>query len=630
MIEVYQTLKSNSVMLIGERFKSKLVWIQLFDSTQSITEDELRKLLREVKSHILKDRIKSGSARKFLDGKLVYYELSNVMPTGKPHKIYCLFTHEQKIGLPIKKSMESIAHRGGGHAVYSANRFFSEVIDLASQPEKLDVYGELTIIEVINRIDNYYNEAYDVNELGQIISFLSRSEKLDWETLEKIYFQVYESVMLLKDEQLVTDPDEFLDAAYTVAIRYQQIDKFRLGLELLKHIIPVARKNLRYDLETACKIGICTIYKYNFPDPGEYILDELSSIDDVYLQETAKTHREIYYCLLGYAYDQLNHPEKALEYYNLAIQEADMHISSPTWIAEAYGSLGKIAHQNYYLMEAARHYLTASTISFSAGDLKKADDYRNDAAGAEIFTSYSLVHSAHIDRMEGNLNDAEYRAWDALRQLIRAFQHSNVKLFNTMFAKCRDILQEAEIVLNIPGKMRRNRSVINKIRKFVEGLQSGEFNSKIDLKIEELAQIVEENIPLPPPTFMLLTIDGLLIMMGRIVDNEWMKSEIEGVILGGILSAIMSLVTEVTGQTSLRTIDAGNFQIMIEQSENVAAVLLLDRDIPEFRQKLIHTLNFIDEKYGDVLKFWTGKRSLFDGLKDEVVEILSSTTVPVN
>jgi hypothetical protein len=87
----------------------------------------------------------------------------------------------------------------------------------------------------------------------------------------------------------------------------------------------------------------------------------------------------------------------------------------------------------------------------------------------------------------------------------------------------------------------------------------------------------------------------------------------------------MSLITEVAGKTSLRTVDAGSVQIMVEQSENVAAVLLADRDIPEYRQKLVNSLNYIDEEHGEKLKFWKGRRDIFEGTKEMLVDILSTT-----
>ena len=145
-------------------------------------------------------------------------------------------------------------------------------------------------------------------------------------------------------------------------------------------------------------------------------------------------------------------------------------------------------------------------------------------------------------------------------------------------------------------------------------------------KLEGLSDIINANIPLPPPTFILLTLDGRLIIMGEIHKQKWEKSKIEGVLLSGILSAIMSLITEVSDQqTKLKTVDAGNFQIILEQSENLAGALLVDRDIPVLRQGLISVLSKIDETYGNKLKFWDGYSDpvLYGNIKEYAVNDLS-------
>ncbi|MHA2101765.1 MAG: hypothetical protein ACW99A_24215 [Candidatus Kariarchaeaceae archaeon] len=114
--------------------------------------------------------------------------------------------------------------------------------------------------------------------------------------------------------------------------------------------------------------------------------------------------------------------------------------------------------------------------------------------------------------------------------------------------------------------------------------------------------------------------------MGEIHQEKWESSNIKGVLLSGILSAIMSLITEVSDQkTSLKTVDAGNFQILLEQSENLAAALLVDRDIPVLRNSLISLLSDIDKNYGGKLKYWDGFNDpvLYANLKEYAVSNLS-------
>ena len=114
--------------------------------------------------------------------------------------------------------------------------------------------------------------------------------------------------------------------------------------------------------------------------------------------------------------------------------------------------------------------------------------------------------------------------------------------------------------------------------------------------------------------------------MGEINKQKWEESNIQGVLLSGILSAIMSLISEVSDQkTALKTVDAGNFQIILEQSENLAGALLVYRDIPVLRQGLISVLSEIDEIYGNKLKFWDGYNDpvLYRNLREFAVNKLS-------
>lgn len=618
-----QALISNSILLIGEKYQTKVVWVQIYETSQTLKEEKLRVIIRDIKTHVQKNRIKSGAARVFKTGKLAFYEIPDKLNQGRPSKIYCLYTQEKKIGVIIKKAIQSIADRGGGYTIYSAKRFFSEMIDLVQDPKILDSRLNLTENDVVDRIEKYYTQAYDANELGQIISFLNNSEKLNWETLEKIYLHVYESLQSMLDGS-AEDPDEFLDAAYIIARSYEHIDNYRLGLELLKYITVVAAMNQRYDLETSCKIRIAAIYKEYFPPFGEYIIEALSTVAELHLLESAKPDKEIYYSLLGHAYALDKASDKSLFYYEKAIEEAGVNISSPIWIADAYNYLGETAQNDYYFVEAIRLYLTAATIAFSEGDLTKADLFRNNAARVESLASEVHIKSALGFRMENNMNDAEYKAWLSLRYLIRAFIHGTIQSQRDLIPNILNILNEAEVVLNIPGKMRSNKSVINKITKFISDVEDRSMTAeRLEKKLVELEKTVEININIPPPTFMLITLDGQLTLMGKIEDNKWVESEIKGAILGGILVAIMSLITEVTGKTSLRTIDAGIFKIMTERSENAVVALLLDREIPEFRGLLRDMLTIVDNKYSNTIRYWKGNMSLFHPLRGKIVEMFS-------
>ena len=61
-----------------------------------------------------------------------------------------------------------------------------------------------------------------------------------------------------------------------------------------------------------------------------------------------------------------------------------------------------------------------------------------------------------------------------------------------------EILREAEFVLHLPGKIRKNRSIINKIRKLVSSVEKA-FDpiNRLDSELEDLERAVEANIIIP-------------------------------------------------------------------------------------------------------------------------------------
>lgn len=618
-----QSLTSQSIMLIGEKYKSNLVWIQIHEASKKLKEEDLRVLLRDIKTHIMKNRIKSGSVRKFKAGKLLFYEYKEKFQLGKPIKIYSLYTWEQNVGAAHKKALQLVADRCAGYSIYSAKRFFNEMMDHVDHPKSLSRL-ELTEEEVIERIDKSYSQAYDVNELGQIIFFLTRSEKLDWDTIEKIYIHVYESIQTLLHGSFETDPDEFLDAAYIVARAYEQIDNYPLGLELLKYIALVSAMNQRFNLETACKLRIAIIYKKYFPPSGADIIEAMSTIADLHILESAKPQKETYYSLMGYAHSLEENYEEATTYYQKAIDEAGINISSPIWIAEAYNYKGDRAKNEYNLLEAARLYLTAATIAFADGEIAKAEYYRNNAANTAISTSNIYIKSAISSRMEKNIDDSEYRTWISMRFLIRSFFRATPSMQIDQLVLANEIVKDADVIFKLSGKLKQNKSFIDKFQNFLGDLKQDKLDSKrIEKRMEEIEKTIESNIIVPSPTFMLITLDGQLVLMGKIEGDSWVKSDIKGGILGGILVAIMSLIKEVSGKTSLRTIDAGDFKIMIERSENGVVAFLLDRDISEYRARLQSILNYIDDEYSTSLRFWKGNKKVFYPLRKKVIELIS-------
>lgn len=622
----YGVLKEGSIMLIGERYPARVVWLQLFDASNSVEEEEMRHLLIDISHHIAKGNIHSGSARKFLDGKLIYYEAENPLKSSTT-RVYVIFTQELSIKSPVKKALQAISLRGG---VYSAKRFFSEMIDLLEDEGSMRDYDQITVEEAIETIEVVDYTKVDANELGYIISVLNRSEELDVILLEKIYLIVYEIILVFsKAETEIDDPDEFLDAAFSVGLRYLERKSFHLALELFKLITVVSSKNFRYDLEVACRIQISIIYKDYFPMSGQYILETLEEIEQEHLAETNNRLKEIYYCLQGYAYAELENHKLAIEKYEEAIDVADQEINAHGWIAEAYFYLARLDEVSFFYKRAIRGYLTASTIAFTGGNLKTADHYRNSAAKVEMAMAHSIAHVALINRMDSDNKDAEFRAWEALRLTVKAYIHSSTTDLHNLKSLADAVLSYTSKVLGDSEDFEQKKVVIENLSELIKTIHLQVIlPGNEQEKLEKITKDIEANIPLPPPTFLLLSIDGRLMTIGKIDDEGWLSSDLEGTLLSGILSAIMSLINEVThNSSSLRTVDAGNTQIMIEQSENIVAVLLVDRDIQEFRDRLIELLHFIDQKFGDKLRVWDGNISQFEIIKSKAQKMLAPSVI---
>ena len=119
--------------------------------------------------------------------------------------------------------------------------------------------------------------------------------------------------------------------------------------------------------------------------------------------------------------------------------------------------------------------------------------------------------------------------------------------------------------------------------------------------------------------------------MGRIEEDGWENPKIQGVLLSGVLSAIMMMIGEVGDrQTALKTVDAGSLTIMIEQRRGIVVSLLVDRDLPILRKRLEETLRFTINKYEDILDNWDGSTAEFDEFRYYAEKIFSPASLTLD
>ena len=103
--------------------------------------------------------------------------------------------------------------------------------------------------------------------------------------------------------------------------------------------------------------------------------------------------------------------------------------------------------------------------------------------------------------------------------------------------------------------------------------------------------------------------------------------KVEPLLISGMLSAITSFIKETTSsQQYLQAIDHGDVVLMIEYGDGFFVTLLANRETPEIRMKLKEFVKLFQERYGDILKRWSGDPSEFEGVEKLVSEVFEITT----
>ncbi len=617
-----QEICGKSVVLIGEEQTHKIAWIQYFSSDPDIPENELRQLMIDISLQIKKRRQKPESARKFKEGKLLFYKVFH--PDYKNPKIYSLFSYDGTINSLVKKAMKLVSERGG---YYSASRFFQEVDELVQHPEKIKEESQLNLEDAIHLLFQSDIQKFDVNFIGQILSIVRKGGNLDSETLERVYFLAYEILSNLSDmETIDTDIDLALDGVYDVAKSYQERETFHLALELYKRLLPLVQLNGREELDVLCRIHISEIYHKYFPESGSAILEVLDpkKIVGPLLQKVPPSIRQKYFILLANSYEQLDDLKMAEKFYYSALKDAENDLGDPYWVAKGYEFFARKARNQFLYDEAFKQYLTASSLAFSAGDIVLSNNLRCEAGFDQVKFSFVEIVTSLFHRMENDLEKSIYLAWDSLKMLLEGYSNILTNQRHNVIKESNDILTYASSILSIPGKKRKNLSLINKIRKIIRDtqLQMIDENSEKE-HFHKLFELILRNIPISPPTFLLISSDGRLITSGIITKEGWSNPNLEGVVFSGILSAIMGLLSEVSpSSATLRTIDAGGMKIMVEKNEEAIAVILADRETREFRIALRNILEQIKEKFSIELDMWDGNLSFVPEIIDIVINDL--------
>jgi len=165
-----------------------------------------------------------------------------------------------------------------------------------------------------------------------------------------------------------------------------------------------------------------------------------------------------------------------------------------------------------------------------------------------------------------------------------------------------------------------------------------------DEKLKKIIQYLYENyiIDIYDCEFKIVTpapvIEGIYIVNTdgiALYSQSFGEVKVEPLLISGMLSAITSFVKETTSsQQYLQAIDHGDVVLMIEYGDGFFVTLLANRETPELRMRLREFVKHFQERYGEVLKKWTGDPDEFKGTEQLVKEIFEVTPVseetPIN
>lgn len=155
-------------------------------------------------------------------------------------------------------------------------------------------------------------------------------------------------------------------------------------------------------------------------------------------------------------------------------------------------------------------------------------------------------------------------------------------------------------------------------------------------KLKKVIQYLHDNyiIDIYDCEFKIVTptpvIEGIYIVNAdgiALYSKSFGEVKVEPLLISGMLSAITSFVKETTSsQQYLQSIDHGDVVLMIEYGDGFFVTLLANRETPEIRMKLREFVKHFQEKYGEILKRWSGDPDEFENVNKLVSEILEITS----
>jgi hypothetical protein len=604
------------IVLIGELRQGNPVWDLPFDPEYKTTDGLYRALYMRLQRIMSSTEFELNKTYTLGSGEEVFLTGQSVIESSI---VFCVVLKEGTFDNKLMGAIRKVADRGG---VYATKKFYSEVQEMLTAPVEPIQVETLLPSEAFDYI---YNENWSTITLTQRASILVivgtdsqfvRGEKL-YEFCTSMLDQITAEI----------DADVMLDSAFVIASRFLENQTFQYASNIFEKIAECAQSFERLALEISCRIRSARLLKLQGIDDGMEILNVLSPIDDGSLEAASHNDREEYYCLQAFAFSLLEDMDIAEDLYTMAIMISEAE-SFPTMNkAEAHAFIGTRASSNFNPESATREFLTASSIATRNGIIQMASFYSHLAAQEEIRWSKLLASSAIIQKMEANIDHANYESWQALKRLVNAVIHGDRERRNVdIFPEYEKIFAMVKNVLAVGGEDYA-LNTLNEIEMNFKNFKLGQNSIEKEVELLKfLSTKISAMIPLPTPIIMLIANDGRLVLGGEVGAESWENALTDKEqLFSGALSAIMAVLSEViSGESPLRMVDAGSTQIMIEKSKVCVGALLVDRDLHLVRKALQKVVEIMEYQYPD-LENWDGYSLDFSDAKGFIDEIFAVT-----
>lgn len=620
---------SKLLLLLGEAGSHGISWYDSYDLRQidRFTEFQLSAFKMKVSSRYNLGILSEGRLNTYSDEPSILLQ-SFEDATGKRFACLVFFGELPEDPDKILHAFRQVLSRG---VRYFARKFFHEVIDLLDGTfQTPDDIKSLDTTQALSYLQSLDIASADKNICGSLLSMAIVDDMKE----ETMHFLTDAAYIILEHLEGTEDVDIPLDGCMKLAEYYEKkIIKLKTAIKLYEKIAEAVQEyasTSRLGLYIQCNLAIASILYRYFPDSIMEIKEKLDNIDDGYLHVVGQNEWEKYYVLQAHLFMKIGDTENAITTYQMAVELSKDSINPSLFIAEAYAELAKYSALNYNLEESVQESFAAWSIAMQHEREEVAQIYIDHAAKIEMQWAEWLIYSSLVRRMEGRKREALLDVWRSMKLIITAYGHAGHEVqlgilskFPKLFTDIQRIVLEGyEDDQNTLIVARQTLMNINENFALLSSntLWDEETSARVDFLKAQISSMLPRNIP----TFLLIANDGRLMCGGKVDEQVWNEMSTQEDLLSGALSAIMALISEVTDtSSSLKSINAGETNILIEWTPFAIGALLTDYDSGTLKQALTQAMQEIIMTYDSELLSWDGFTLNFDPVPKLVHRVFS-------